>query len=135
MIDKDGNICNHSEYKMEFQSMDSNIEKTNYLPVISVKKSNTLIQAIGKTTILANKVFLTALLNVEKRDGCSVESKAYYKKIGNLTGADFTKGLVAEFSNADMRSFLKKSGSYYKTVAKLMDGNSIESLKSNGESW
>lgn len=109
--------------------MNADTEKTQSLPAISVKKSNTLIQAIGKTSLLSNKVFLTALLKVEKRDGCSTELKSYYKKLENLTGADFSKGLVAEFSNSDMRSFMKKSGSYYEEVKKLMDAESIASLK------
>ncbi len=109
--------------------MNSDNEKVSLLPAINVKKSNTIIQSIGKTSLLSNKIFLTALLKIERREGCSVELKAYYKKIENLTGADFSKGLVAEFSNADMRQFLKKSGSYYKAVQGLLDGNSVDSLK------
>ena len=96
---------------------------------MNVRKSNTLIQSIGKTTLLSNKLFLTALLKVEKREGCSDELKGYYKKLENLTGADFSHGLVAEFTNMDMRSFMTKSGSYYKAIGELMDSNSSESLK------
>lgn len=96
---------------------------------INVKKSNTLIQSIGKTSLLSNKVFLTALLKVEKRNGCKPELKSYYQRIENKVGVDFTKGLVSEFSNADMRNFMNKSGSYYKAVEQLMDSNSPESLK------
>ncbi len=96
---------------------------------INVKKSNSLIQAIGKTTLLSNKVFLTALLNVEKREGCPAELVKYYKDLEHICGADFSHGLVSEFSNSDMRMFMKKSGSYYKTVEELMDSNSPDSLK------
>lgn len=99
------------------------------LRTINVKKSNTLIQSIGKTSLLSNKIFLTALLKVEKRDGCKAELKPYYQRIENKVGVDFTRGLVSEFSNSDMRNFMSKSGSYYKAVEELMDNNSPESLK------
>ena len=105
------------------------MEISNENKNIIVKKSNTLIQSIGKTTLLSNKVFLTALLTVEKREKCPVELKSYYKSLENVCGADFSTGMVAEFSNSVMRNFMTKSGSYYKTIEDLMDSNSPDSLK------
>ena len=104
-------------------------ESVKQLRVINVKKSNTLIQSIGKTTLISNKVFLTALLNVEKREGCPSALTSYYKNLENICGADFSHGLVSEFTNADMRNFMTKSGSYYKSIEELMDSNSPDSLK------
>ncbi|GEM_PF-2310985 len=105
-------------------------ERDLLIPVVNVKKSNSLIQSIGKTTLLANKVFLTALLKVEKRNGCPTKLKPYYDKLKSVSKVDFSKGLVAEFSNSDMRKFLpSKSGSFYKNIDELMDVNSPHSLK------
>lgn len=105
------------------------MEKSNENKNIIVTKSNRLIQSIGKTTLLSNKVFLTALLTVEKREKCPEELKSYYKSLENICGADFSNGMVAEFSNSVMRNFMTKSGSYYKTIEELMDSNSPDSLK------
>ena len=46
-------------------------------PVL-VKKSNSLIQSLGKTSLLSNKVFLTALLHIEERNGVTKGEKEYY---------------------------------------------------------
>ncbi len=98
--------------------------------LISVKKSNTLIQSIGKTTLLSNKVFLTSLLRIENRSGVPAKEAEYYKQLEKASGTDFTHGLVAEFSNSDMRRLMdSKSGSYYKQVEELMDAQSPKSLR------
>ncbi|MBQ9862609.1 MAG: replication initiation protein [Lachnospiraceae bacterium] len=98
--------------------------------LISVKKSNNLIQSIGKTTLLSNKVFLTSLLKIENRSGVPAKEVEYYRTLEKASGTDFTHGLVAEFSNSDMRRLMdSKSGSYYKQVEELMDAQSSKSLR------
>lgn len=98
--------------------------------LVSVKKSNNLIQSIGKTTLLSNKVFLTSLLKIENRSGVPAKEMDYYKGLEKASGTDFTHGLVAEFSNSDMRRLMdSKSGSYYKQVEELMDAQSPKSLR------
>ena len=97
--------------------------------IINVKKSNSLIESIGKTTLLSNKVFLTALLKIENRNGVPEAERAYYKRIEDISGTDYTHGMVAEFRNSDLRSIMKsKSGSYYSQIAELLDPTSKKSL-------
>lgn len=98
--------------------------------LITVKKSNNLIQSIGKTTLLSNKIFLTSLRKIENRSGVASKEMAYYKKIEKVSGTDFSHGLVAEFTNAELRRMMdSKSGSYYKQVEELMDAKSSKSLR------
>lgn len=106
--------------------MDKLVE--NY-EVINVKQSNNLIQSLGKTTLLSNKVFLTALQKIENREGVSPKLRDYYKKLEAVSGADFTQGLIAEFSNAELRKIMgTNSGSYYTNIAELMDPQNEKSL-------
>ena len=98
--------------------------------VINVKKSNNLIQSLGKTTLLSNKVFLTSLLKIEERTGVPEAEKEYYRKLEKASGTDFSKGLVAEFRNSDLRNIMgSKSGSYYTNIAELMDPTNSKSLR------
>ena len=105
----------------------SNEEKT--MPSINVKKANSLIHAVGKTTLLANKVFLTALLNAKMREGPSPADRDYYKNLERKTGVDFSRGLIAEISNAQIKNSLDTtSGWYYTAIKELMDPDSSRSL-------
>jgi len=98
--------------------------------LINVKKSNTLIQSIGKTTLLSSKVFLTALYKIENRAGVREEIKPYYERLEKVSGTDFTKGLVSEFTNVELRAIMgTNSGSYYSKIADLMDPQSPNSLR------
>ena len=46
---------------------------------LNVRKANSIIQSIGRVTLLANKVFMTALIRVQEKNGCETEpEKAYY---------------------------------------------------------
>ena len=106
------------------------INKKVLQPVINVKKSNNLIQSLGKTTLLSNKVFLTSLLKIEERNGVPEAEREYYKRLETASGTDFTKGLVAEFRNSDLRNIMgNKSGSYYTQIAELMDPTHEKSLR------
>lgn len=99
------------------------------MPVINVKKSNSLIHAVGKTSLMANKVFLAALLNAQLRTGPSPADREYYKLLERKTGVDFSKGLIAELSNAQLRGSIDTSnGWYYQAIKELMDPDSAKSL-------
>lgn len=98
-------------------------------PVL-VKKSNSLIQSLGKTSLLSNKVFLTALLHIEERNGVTKGEKEYYDNLKAQTGIDFSNGLIAEFHNSDLTKILgKKGGSFYKSLGDLMNPRSPRSLR------
>lgn len=100
------------------------------LQVINVKKSNNLIQSLGKTTLLSNKVLLTSLLKIEERNGVPDSEKEYYNRLEKASGTDFTHGLVAEFKNSDLRNVMgNKSGSYYANITELMDPTNEKSLR------
>lgn len=100
------------------------------MPLVIVKKSNSLIQSIGKTTLLSNKVFLTALLHIEDRHGVSKAEQAYYDNLKAQTNIDFTDGLIAEFHNSDLTKILgKKGGSFYESLNELMNPRSPKSLR------
>lgn len=100
------------------------------LQVINVKKSNNLIQSLGKTTLLSNKVLLTSLLKIEERNGVPDSEKEYYRRLEKASGTDFTQGLVAEFKNSDLRNVMgNKSGSYYANIMELMDPTNEKSLR------
>lgn len=105
-----------------------NYKEENY-EIINVRQSNDIIQSLGKTTLLSNKVFLTATLKIENRDGVPAQLKSYYDKLERITGTDFTHGLVAEFTNTEMRRIMESnSGSFYKNIEELMDPQSDKSL-------
>lgn len=100
------------------------------LPLVLLKKSNNLITSIGKSTLLSNKVFLTALLRIEDRRGVPEGQKPYYQRLEASSGTDFTTGLVAEFCNAELRHIMgTNSGSYYNQISELMDPQSPKSLR------
>lgn len=105
-------------------------KRKDIIPFVALKKSNNLITSIGKSTLLSNKVFLTALLHIEDRHGVPDGQKAYYEKLEKASGTDFTTGLVAEFCNAELRNITGiKSGSYYDQMIELMDTQSPKSLR------
>lgn len=92
--------------------------------VISVKKANSLIKSIGKESLLANKILLTALLKVKLNDGCGIpaERSKYFKDLQRRTGVDFSIGLVAEMDNITLRTVMNEtSGSYYTAISEIMD--------------
>ncbi len=101
-----------------------------------VKKSNKLIQALGNPSLLAEKVLLLSLVKVEDRDTntVSILDKEKYQRVLTATGTDFSKGLVAEITNNEMRGLTNaNSGSYYSTVQTLFstDKTDKKSLRNN----
>ncbi len=101
-----------------------------------VKKSNKLIQALGNPSLLAEKVLLLSLVNVEDRDAntVSILDKERYQRVLTATGTDFSKGLVAEITNNEMRGLTNSnSGSYYSTIQTLFsnDKTDARSLRNN----
>ena len=85
---------------------------------IQVKKSNPLIQSMGTPTVLANQLLLTALVHAEMADPLHpspVISKEDWKRISEVSNADYTKGLVAIFPQSEIRKYSGRanSGSYY----------------------
>ena len=55
----------------------------NGTSVVNVKKANSIIRSLGKESLLANKILLTALLKVKLSDGedLSPESEHYFKSL------------------------------------------------------
>ena len=91
-----------------------------------VKKSNRLIQALGNPSLLSEKVLLLSLVKVEDRDEnpVAINEKERYGRILSATGTDFSKGLVAEMSNTELRRLSNnKSGSYYDAIKVLLNPN------------
>lgn len=109
----------------------SDNDKKTVCQVINVRKSNSLIESIGKTSLLSHKVFITSLLKIENRTGViEKEKKEYYKRLQQISGTDFSQGLVAEISNVELRKSMgTKSGSYYSSIRELMDPRSEKSLR------
>lgn len=99
--------------------------------LVTVKKSNYLIESIGNATLLSQKVLLTSLLKLEDRKGdYSDEEKKYYEYLDSKTGVDYTHGIVAEIRNCDLRENMGSfSGSYYDKIKEMMDPDSPNSLK------
>lgn len=99
--------------------------------LVTVRKSNYLIESIGNATLLSQKVLLTSLLRLEDRKGdYSEEEKKYYQFLQNKTGTDYTHGIVAEIKNCELRENMgSTSGSYYDKIRELMDPDSPNSLK------
>lgn len=96
---------------------------------LNVRKANSIIQSIGRVTLLANKVFMTALIRVQERNGCEGAEKKYYEDLKKKTRVDFSHGLVAEFSSTELRSLIgDHSGSFYKRISDIMDPASEHSL-------
>lgn len=101
------------------------------MPVLNVKKSNNLIHAVGSQTLLSNKIFLFALLNAKLKTSKEVgpSDREHYRVLQKKTGVDFSKGLTAELSNAEIRESIGSSGgSYYQAIRELMDPDSAKSL-------
>lgn len=97
-----------------------------------VKKSNNMIQAIGNTTLLANKVMLASLLLLEERDGKNIneESRAFLEKLSENGYVDFSRGLVAEIDDDRLRKWMGvKSGSYYKSISDLINSKGPNNFK------
>ncbi len=89
-----------------------------------VKKSNKFIQALGSPSLLSEKILLMSLLKVEERTGenLSEKDRQRYDRISIATGTDFSKGLVAEISNQELRYLSQnKSGSFYDSVRALLN--------------
>lgn len=112
---------------------DNKRQTTKRTPVVYITKNNNLIQSIGKTTLLSNKVFLMSLMKITDRDKDPViaSDKPYYKSVQEKMGTDFSKGLVAEFACSELRNLMENnSGSFYQTIADLLDPRSNNNLAS-----
>lgn len=94
-----------------------------------VRKSNYIINSMTNNSLLSNKVFLASLIKIEDRRENPVTDpnlKSYYDYLYHKTATDFSRGLVAEISNAEFRSMMdNKSGSYYAEIDKLLNGGSF----------
>lgn len=107
-----------------------NSNGTEDINSLMVKKANSLIDSIGKISLMSEKVMLAALLNVQERNGAPESEAKYYQTLLNDTGVDYSIGLVAELTNSELRRMMdSKSGSYYTTIKKLMDPKHPDSLK------
>lgn len=110
----------------------SNIDKAVQDTASSfIKKSNTLIMKVGKTSLLSEKVFLYALKCVQKKEGQmenGIPIDSYFADIYNKTNTNFADGLVSEISNTELRTALgNKNGSYYNFIDKLMNDGEFRS--------
>ncbi len=105
-------------------------------PVRYVRKSNSLIQGIGKPTLLSTKVFLTALLNLEERNGAGPAEAEYYRSLEEVNKADYSTGLVAEFSVADLRRVMgNRSGSFYQAAFEMLNSDDPTNPDSLRNQW
>lgn len=101
-------------------------------------EGNALIMRKGKTSLLAAKVMLFALLNVENRNSgqYNIEDLQYYSKLSQDTGVDYSKGIVSEIAISDLKKLLKKenSGSFYASLRELFSIDPYQE-KSLRNSW
>lgn len=97
----------------------------------TIKEGNGLIMRKGRTSLLAAKVMLFALLKIENRstEQYSLKELQYYNQLMMDTKVDYTKGLVAEIDVSDLRKALKKksSGSFYSSLRELFSIDPHES--------
>ena len=94
-----------------------------------VKVSSNYINSIGNPSLLSLKVFLMGLIKLEDRDieSTGLLDKTMYKRIEQQTGTDYSKGLVAQIRNDELRRIMNnKSGSYYSAVEKLLSPNTTD---------
>lgn len=95
---------------------------------LTINKSNNFIRAMHKTTTLLSEVaLLLALHKVRKRDKKQYEgtklAKAY-EAIREKCKTDFSEGLVAVFSNSEIKDFMNlKSSRFYSEIKDLMDSD------------
>lgn len=99
-----------------------------------IKKSNSLINRIGKVTLLSEKILLVALANtryIEPGVLSGTLEEVYFKDILAKTGTYFGEGYISSFKNTELRKILgNNSGSYYEQIDKLMNTpNFAESWK------
>jgi len=98
-------------------------------------ESNSLVMRKGRSTLLASKVLLIALLNIENRDNkkYTLQERAYYKQLERDTNVDYSKGIVSEINTSDLKKLLNKknSGSFYKALRELfsLDPHEPRSLR------
>lgn len=102
------------------------------------RESNSMIMRKGRSTLLASKVMLYALLRVENRSEKYIDIKEsqYYNAIKNSTGVDYSSGLVAEMTVSELVNLLGKkgSGSFYASLKELFSIDPYEE-KSLRNSW
>ena len=94
----------------------------------TIKESNGFIMRKGRTSLLATKIMLFALLKIENRTPSQFDFKEtqYYNKLLEDTRVNYMQGLVAEIDIADLRKILKKksSGSFYASLRELFGDDS-----------
>ncbi len=87
-------------------------------------KANALIQRMGNTTLLGEKLLLLALSNIVERNFKDYINP-YLKKIKENNGGDYSNGLVAEISLATVKQYLpiskKPGGRFYDDLDQLMN--------------
>ena len=94
------------------------------------KESNSLIMRKGRSSLLASKVMLLALLKIEDRDNISysLQEKQYYAQLEKETHVDYSKGIVSEIHMKDLKKIFNKksSGSFYTSIRTLFESDPHE---------
>lgn len=90
-----------------------------------IRKSNALIHRVGKTSLMSEKILIYALKTVKEQRPETLEgtqTMEYFRRVKERTNFDFSRGLVSEISNTELRKAIgNKNGSYYKLVDDLMN--------------
>lgn len=118
---------NPMTYYMEPNGQYSHFNPTPYdvNTPIYIKKANIMIKRIGTSTLFSEKLMLAAIATAKLRKPTDIidpERLAFFKSVNKKIHTDFTKGLVSEFSNEDIRKWFKiKSSKYYTDINELMN--------------
>lgn len=94
---------------------------------VFISKSNALIKRIGKTTLLSEQALLLAIYKAKERNKESIRGtklEAYYEDLKQKSGADFSQGLIATFTSAELKSMMDiKTSRYAAAMDDLMNMN------------
>ena len=103
-------------------------EHDKYIPAapITINKSNKLIRKMGNvSSLLSEQALLLALYKARKRNKKQYEGTKLalaYDKIKERCGTDFSEGIIAIFTNTELREFMNiKSSQFYTEIKDLMD--------------
>ncbi len=90
-----------------------------------INKANAFIKRIGKTTLLSEQSFLMAIYKAKERTRSSIEGTALqlkYDRVKELTGTDFSDGLIASFSSSELKKMMNiKTSRYSSEMEKMMN--------------
>ena len=125
---------------VKFEEVTMKQHMTNRQEITSLttaKEGNALIMRKGRTSLLAAKIMLFALLKIENRNEINYDLKdrQYYRNLKLDTTVDYSRGLVAEMDVIELRKLLNKenSGSFYASLRELfsIDPSESKSLRNN----